>query len=126
LVGNKIDLVDNQAVQKFKFLNKQHVLQLLSTNNPKQIDDLKSQIANSMRFNANQGNIIISNVRHHQALTKALNAIVATREGVINGLSEDLISIDLREAIDFLGEVTGVVNTEDLLGNVFANFCIGK
>ena len=51
---------------------------------------------------------------------------MATREGVINGLSEDLISIDLREAIDFLGEVTGVVNTEDLLGNVFANFCIGK
>ncbi|MGA1771781.1 MAG: tRNA uridine-5-carboxymethylaminomethyl(34) synthesis GTPase MnmE [Flavobacteriaceae bacterium] len=126
LVGNKIDLVDNQAVQKFEFLNKSYALHLLSTNNPKQIDDLKSQIANSMRFNANQGNIIISNVRHHQALTKALNAIVATREGVINGLSEDLISIDLREAIDFLGEVTGVVSTEDLLGNVFANFCIGK
>ena len=126
LIGNKLDLVTPEGYTPFQSLAQQHPLTFLSTTNPIQIEQLKQKLVRLIGQTKNQSSIVISNLRHYNALKQALQAIIATREGIENGLTEDLVSIDLREAINYLGEVTGVVTTEDLLGNVFANFCIGK
>ena len=57
---------------------------------------------------------------------KALEAIQKVKEAMENELASDLMAIDIREALFHLGEITGSVTTDDLLGNIFSNFCIGK
>ncbi len=69
---------------------------------------------------------IISNSRHYDALLKALEEIQKVKEGMDAGISSDLMAIDIRQALYHLGEITGQVTTDDLLGNIFSNFCIGK
>ena len=69
---------------------------------------------------------IVSNNRHFEALTNALTAIKEVENGMKMGISSDLLAIDIRQALFHLGEITGSVTTDDLLGNIFANFCIGK
>ena len=69
---------------------------------------------------------IVSNSRHFEALNNAFNAIKEVQKGIDLQISTDLFAIDIRQALFHLGEITGEVTTEDLLGNIFANFCIGK
>jgi len=69
---------------------------------------------------------IVSNSRHFEALTNALSAIKEVEKGMDVNLSSDLLAIDIREALHHLGLISGAVTTDDLLGNIFANFCIGK
>ena len=64
--------------------------------------------------------------RHYQALVKAQEAIGNVREGMEAGIPSDLVSVDINEALHHLGEITGQISTDDLLGNIFSNFCIGK
>ncbi|WP_420322323.1 tRNA uridine-5-carboxymethylaminomethyl(34) synthesis GTPase MnmE [Flagellimonas sp.] len=72
------------------------------------------------------GETIVTNSRHYDSLLKALEEIQKVKEGLEMGLSGDLISIDIKRALYHLGEITGSVTTDDLLGNIFSNFCIGK
>jgi tRNA modification GTPase len=69
---------------------------------------------------------IVTNTRHYDALIKALEEIQKVKEGLENHLSGDLLAIDIRQALYHFGEITGEITTDDLLGNIFANFCIGK
>jgi tRNA modification GTPase len=69
---------------------------------------------------------IVTNTRHYDALLKALEALQKVQWGMDTGVSSDLVAIDIREALYFLGEITGEVTNDELLGNIFANFCIGK
>ena len=68
----------------------------------------------------------MSNGRHYHALIQALEALDKVQEGMDAQISGDLLSIDLRMALHALGEITGAITTDDLLGHIFANFCIGK
>jgi tRNA modification GTPase len=83
-----------------------------------------TQLANKGALSNNE--TIVSNSRHFEALNNAYNAIKEIQKGIHNSISTDLFAIDIRQALFFLGEITGEVTTEDLLGNIFANFCIGK
>ena len=69
---------------------------------------------------------IITNSRHYAALIAAQDALAKVQNGLEENLSGDLLAIDLREALYQLGAVTGEVTNDELLGNIFANFCIGK
>jgi len=69
---------------------------------------------------------IITNARHYDALGEALKSIQNVQVGLDGGLSGDLMAIDIREALHHFGRITGEISTDDLLGNIFANFCIGK
>ncbi|MFQ5863743.1 MAG: tRNA uridine-5-carboxymethylaminomethyl(34) synthesis GTPase MnmE [bacterium] len=73
-----------------------------------------------------QDEAILTNVRHKQALNLALTSLEAALNSFVHGLSSEFVALDLRAALDHLGEVIGVVTTEDILSNVFSNFCIGK
>ncbi len=70
--------------------------------------------------------LIITNVRHKTALEKTKNAILNIFETIDTGMPMDLISVDLREALDALSEITGEISSEDVLDHVFGNFCVGK
>ena len=70
--------------------------------------------------------IVVSNVRHYEALTQALNAINLVIEGLQTGISGDFLSQDIRECLHYLGEITGEISTDEILGHIFKHFCIGK
>ena len=70
--------------------------------------------------------VVISNVRHYNALKSASEGLSRVSEGLTSSLPSDLLAQDIREALHFLGEITGEVTTDEILGNIFKNFCIGK
>jgi tRNA modification GTPase len=75
---------------------------------------------------ADENDVIITNVRHYEALDKALSAMIRAREGLQGGLPADLLAQDIRETLHYLGEITGEITHDEVLGNIFKNFCIGK
>ena len=70
--------------------------------------------------------VIVSNVRHYEALKNAQNAIDRVIAGLNRNLSGEFLSQDIRECLHFLGEITGEISTDEILGNIFSKFCIGK
>ncbi|MDX2247554.1 MAG: tRNA uridine-5-carboxymethylaminomethyl(34) synthesis GTPase MnmE [Bacteroidia bacterium] len=72
------------------------------------------------------GQVIISHARHIQALQKALTALHEVEEGLQNGLTGDLLAIDIRTVLYYIGEITGEISNDEVLGNIFSKFCIGK
>ncbi len=72
------------------------------------------------------GEIILTNARHYDALRRADASLQRVDEGLQSGLSPDFVAMDIRQALRELGEITGEITTDDLLGNIFSNFCIGK
>ncbi len=73
-----------------------------------------------------QGNTIITNARHYQALQKAYQALDNVKNSINQGLPQDLLSFDIREALYYIGEITGEITNDEILHNIFKNFCIGK
>lgn len=69
---------------------------------------------------------IVSNGRHVDALNKSLNQIIKTIDGLNNGVSGDFLAMDIRQTLHHLGSITGEISSDDLLDNIFSNFCIGK
>ncbi|MCD4724829.1 MAG: tRNA uridine-5-carboxymethylaminomethyl(34) synthesis GTPase MnmE, partial [Bacteroidales bacterium] len=70
--------------------------------------------------------VIVSNARHHEALSAVLEALHDIDEGFKKDIPSDLIAIDIRKALYHLGEITGEISNDDLLGNIFSRFCVGK
>ena len=70
--------------------------------------------------------VMISNARHYEALCRALEAIRRVQQGMDQGLSGELLSMDLQDCLAALGEVTGQISSEEVLHNIFSKFCIGK
>ena len=90
------------------------------------IDVLIELLTVHFKLNPTQDQSIVTNSRHYGSLYAAQKEVTAIQIGLSNGLSGDLLSIDLRQALFHLGEITGEVTNDELLGNIFANFCIGK
>ena len=91
------------------------------------IDDLRAVLAASQRdLLADSDTTLITNQRHVQALTDARTSLLRVREGLASGLPTDLAAQDIREAIYHLGSIVGEISTDEVLGNIFRNFCIGK
>ena len=72
------------------------------------------------------GSAVVTNSRHHQALTRAYADLGRVLDGLQKGITGDFIAMDIRQALHHLGEITGHISVDDLLGNIFSNFCIGK
>ena len=124
VVLNKMDLADKTLVSKiFSELNPL----LMSAKTGEGVELLKTKLLNLVQTGQLRNNdTIITNARHYDALRLALENIQNVQEGLQTGLSGDLLAIDIREALYHFGRITGEISTEDLLGNIFANFCIGK
>jgi tRNA modification GTPase len=124
LLINKIDGIDKKSLEPlFEHLEPIYI----SAKERVGVDHLKMELlglVNTGKLSSNE--LIVSNSRHFEALSKALTSLNEIRVGVDQERSTDLLAIDIREALHHLGEITGEVSTDDLLGNIFANFCIGK
>ena len=91
----------------------------------KELEDLLVKTANIPSIS--QNNIIVTNIRHYEALSKALESIHRVQEGLDIQLSGDFISQDLRECLFHLAEIVGgEITTDEVLGNIFKHFCVGK
>jgi tRNA modification GTPase len=126
LVRNKIDLLQNET----KPLN--HPLLFaqvnLSARNNQSVDVLLDTIGQATYRDALENNeIIVTNLRHIEALTQALEALQRALEGLEKGITNDFLAMDIREVIHFLAGITGdEISTDEILGNIFSQFCIGK
>ncbi|MDK2772169.1 MAG: tRNA uridine-5-carboxymethylaminomethyl(34) synthesis GTPase MnmE [Flavobacterium sp.] len=91
------------------------------------IEELKNTLLSFVNTGALRNNeTIVTNTRHYDSLLKALEEIQKVKWGLDAGISSDLMAIDIRSALHYFGEITGEVTNDELLGNIFANFCIGK
>jgi tRNA modification GTPase len=124
LVRNKIDLKINNK----NLLNDLKKLELIeiSATKKKSVLKLKERLIDEVNLLNPYTDVIISNSRHYEALKKALKAIEEVNKGLKENISGDLLSVDIRRSIEFLAEITGEITNDDVLGNIFANFCIGK
>ena len=120
IVANKIDLKKN-----VKEINKNHFK--TSLNNKESIEDLKKLIYNLFeKQNIYNSDIVISNSRHFEALKLAHNELIKVENGLVENKSGDLIAMDIRQILYYIGSITGEISSDELLGNIFAKFCIGK
>ncbi|WP_437395671.1 tRNA uridine-5-carboxymethylaminomethyl(34) synthesis GTPase MnmE [Flagellimonas lutimaris] len=124
-ICNKMDLLNETQIDKIKEAIPKVLF--LSAKFKEGIAELEGKLLSLVDSGALSGDsTIITNSRHYDALLKALEEIQKVKEGLDMELSSDLMAIDIRQALYHLGEITGSVTTDDLLGNIFSNFCIGK
>ena len=99
----------------------------ISAKHGHQMDVLTQELVNIVNLSPIKNNdVVISNVRHYQALKNALEAISRIKSSLEEMIPTDFLAIDIREALHYLGEITGEITTDEILGNIFKNFCIGK
>ena len=124
-ICNKTDLLNPEQIEKIT--SEIPDVLFLSAKLKTGIPELEQKLLSLVDSGALSGDTtIITNSRHYDALLKALEEIQKVKEGLDMELSSDLMAIDIRQALYHLGEITGSVTTDDLLGNIFSNFCIGK
>ena len=128
---NKVDLLSEEDVKGIQEQLSTFDVQLstifISAKQNIGIDELKNELLSFVNTGALRNNeTIVTNTRHYDSLLKALEEIQKVKWGLESHLSSDLIAIDIRSALHFFGEITGEVTNDELLGNIFANFCIGK
>lgn len=127
---NKADRVKKPTLERLKEtirLKENELFFFISAKKKTGIDILEKKLVELSGIN-NLGNegVVVTNMRHYEALVKAGEAISRAAEGLENKLSGDLLSQDIRECMHYLGEITGQISTDEILGYIFKNFCIGK
>jgi tRNA modification GTPase len=124
LVANKIDKLSQPPS------NLQDILELdtvfVSAKRKENINLLTDILVRTVKKFNITNDVIVSNSRHYQALVNANNAMRQVEEGFNNNVPTDLIAIDIRQALHELGTITGEITTDEVLGNIFGKFCIGK
>ena len=98
----------------------------ISAKENKHIDKLLLLLENVVQTKSNVDDIIVSNSRHVEAFQMAKQSLLLVQKGIIENVSGEFISIDLRTALQALGSITGQISNEDVLSSVFSRFCIGK
>ena len=131
VIINKMDLISPENVsiidKKLTTNNQQLTTIYISAKENIGVDELKNQLLSFVNKGALRNNeTIVTNTRHYDSLLKALNEIQKVNYGLQTNISSDLMAIDIREALYHFGMITGEVTNDELLGNIFANFCIGK
>ncbi|MBE0675530.1 MAG: tRNA uridine-5-carboxymethylaminomethyl(34) synthesis GTPase MnmE [Bacteroidales bacterium] len=130
VVINKTDLasIDHIVMVRSKIRIPDNIpLLFMSAGRSEEYSPLKDTIASLSGVSALDDNhVVITNARHYEAMLKVAEAMDRVADGIAGGLSSDLIALDTRQAIHYLGEITGEITTDEILGNIFRNFCIGK
>jgi len=129
VVVNKTDLISEEEKETLQKLLKNLEVKtiFLSAKNKTGIEELKNQLLAFVNTGALRNNeTIVTNTRHYDSLLKALEEIQKVSFSLQANVPSDLMAIDIRQALYYFGEITGEVTNDELLGNIFANFCIGK
>ena len=90
------------------------------------LEHVEQRLGRDYRSALAEDRILVTNLRHREALQRTREALQRALDGLEAGLSGDLLAVDHKEALDQLGRITGAITPDDLLGHIFGNFCIGK
>lgn len=130
LALNKVDKANDGDISNIKKLlsvGPGESMLFISAKNGEGVDKLEeSLVTSASRFIGSTDNVIVTNARHYEALINVNDSLKRVLQGLSDGLPEDLIAIDLRQAIHYYGTITGEISSDEVLGNIFKNFCIGK
>ena len=120
VVWNKCDLMDAPTMSgPFPELG-------ISAATGQGLDALRGELVKKHRQDDQGHQLVVTNLRHFEALKAANAALQAVRDGLTNDMPGDLVAVDARQALHHLGEITGAVHADDILGHIFSHFCIGK
>lgn len=123
-VGNKIDEANPDLLQTLKNIPD---IVYISAEKKENLEVLKGKVMELVDLNKfKTSGTIITNVRHYESLIKTRESLQDVLTGLDTGITHDFLAQDIRHALHYLGEITGEISTDDLLGNIFSKFCIGK
>ncbi|MEO3406714.1 tRNA uridine-5-carboxymethylaminomethyl(34) synthesis GTPase MnmE [Mucilaginibacter sp. CAU 1740] len=124
VVANKADLLNPEQLSALPHTDRAVII---SAKEKRHIDELKHKVYSSAIKDQLSGDeTLVTNIRHLEALQKTEEALVRVLGGIDGSITSDFLSMDIKQALHYLGEIVGVVTTDDLLENIFSKFCIGK
>lgn len=132
LVLNKADLIDSAQqsalLSSLSALTAKDIYHIfISAKQRTHTDELEHLLVKAAQLpTVTQNDVIVTNIRHYEALTRALEAIRRVQQGIDSGISSDFLSQDIRECIFHLNDIAGEVTNDMVLKNIFQHFCIGK
>ncbi len=130
LIINKCDKSQSgqeEELRKRISLQGKEILVFISAIEKMGLDYLRIKLGESIgKEQLNSNDVIITNIRHYEALTHVSESLARVLTGLENSIPGDFLAIDIRQAIYYLGEITGEISSDEILGNIFKNFCIGK
>lgn len=121
-IGNKIDQAKKEVIEQLPddFI-------LISASTKTNLSQLKDKIVSFFQIKEiKQGDVVVTNMRHYQNLIQTNDALDRVLHGMDHGITGDFLAMDIRQALHYLGEITGQITSDDLLANIFSKFCIGK
>jgi tRNA modification GTPase len=125
LVGNKIDMEAELTVRS-KFTSISNAV-FISASKHSHLEALKERMVDLvLKDTVQTENVVVSNARHYHSLVQVKDAITQIEDGLINKIPGDLLALDIRRCLQYLGEITGEITNEDQLDYIFSKFCIGK
>lgn len=123
-IGNKIDKASEEVVAAIRDIPE---MVMISAVNQQNLDILKDNVVRTVHLDEfKSADVVLTNIRHHDNLVKTKEALEAVLRGIDNNITGDFLAEDIRMALHYLGEITGEITNDDLLGNIFSKFCIGK
>ena len=126
-VADRLDLLKDTVCEASGPRAGHVYLQTLSARTGNGLEQLRQTLsAVRQRMKIGQDAVLVTNLRHYEALQHANESLAAVRRGLDEGIPTDLVAQDLREALYYLGSITGEITTDEVLGNIFGRFCIGK
>ena len=126
---NKVDLCDDTKAlaKQLEGLNEGDKLMFISAKEQENTDELATELLKVVNMDTlNEQDVIVTNARHFEALNSALGSIKRVNDGLTNQIPTDFLAQDIRECLHFLGEITGDISSDEVLGNIFSKFCIVK
>jgi tRNA modification GTPase len=129
IVANKIDSGNPETIKNLELLElkENEKLVFIAAKLKQNLDGLVSLMSHAVNLDAAlQEDVIVTNVRHYEILGNAHEAIARVLNGLDTGITGDFLAQDIRECLHYLGEITGEISTDEVLGHIFKNFCIGK
>ena len=129
IVANKIDSGSQETIQQLEMmdLTDAEKIAFIAARDKRNLDELIAYMQHAINFDeADQQDVIVTNVRHYEILKNAHEAILRVLNGLDKGITGDFLSQDIRECLYYLSEITGDISNHEVLGHIFKNFCIGK
>jgi tRNA modification GTPase len=129
IVANKTDIGKRDTIQQLETLDlaDNEKMVFIAARQKENLDELIDYMIHSINIEtAYEQDVIVTNVRHFEILKNAHEAILRVLNGLYSGITGDFLAQDIRECLHYLGEITGEISTDEVLGHIFKNFCIGK
>lgn len=126
---NKVDIISaekRKTLEELYLPNAQAKIFISAKQNINKQELMEKLVELATKEMQEEQGVVVTNMRHYEALTKALEAIDRVNDGLMANISGEFLSRDIRDCLQFLGEITGEITNDDILGSIFSRFCVGK